>query len=66
MYLHLGGDSTKKKIKIIYNPTFHTVHGVLKARILKWFAIHEKGATENEMVGWHQGLSGHECEQAAR
>ena len=23
----------------------------------------EKGATEDEMVGWHHWLSGHECEQ---
>ena len=66
MYLHLGRNSTKKKIKIIYNPTFHTVHGVLKARILKWFVIHEKGAIENEMVGWYHGLNGHECEQVVR
>ena len=26
----------------------------------------EKGTTENEMVGWHHGLNGHECEQALR
>ena len=44
---------------------FHTVHGILKARILKWFAIpfssgphfdwrrEEKGTTEDEMVRWH-------------
>ena len=25
----------------------------------------EKGATEDEMVGWHHQLSGHEFEQAA-
>ena len=24
----------------------------------------EKGATEDEMVGWHQQLNGHEFEQA--
>ena len=24
----------------------------------------EKGTTEDEMVGWHRGLSGHEFEQA--
>ena len=24
----------------------------------------EKGTTEDEMVGWHHGLSEHECEQA--
>ena len=24
----------------------------------------EKGATEDEMVGWHHGLNGHEFEQA--
>ena len=42
------------------------MHGVLKARILKWFAIlfsksdagsdwgqEEKGMTEDEMAGWH-------------
>ena len=23
----------------------------------------EKGATEDEMVGWHHELNGHECEQ---
>ena len=23
----------------------------------------EKGATENEMVGWHHRLNGHECKQ---
>ena len=23
----------------------------------------EKGAAEDEMVGWHHGLIGHECEQ---
>ena len=23
----------------------------------------EKGMTEDEMVGWHHGLNGHECEQ---
>ena len=27
----------------------------------KW---EEKGTTENEMVGWHHQLKGHECEQA--
>ena len=26
--------------------------------------IQEKGITENEMVGWHHGLDGHEFEQA--
>ena len=26
----------------------------------------EKGATEDEMVGWHHQLNGHECEQALR
>ena len=24
----------------------------------------EKGMTEDEMVGWHHGINGHECEQA--
>ena len=24
----------------------------------------EKGTTEDEMIGWHHGLSGHEFEQA--
>ena len=24
----------------------------------------EKGVTEDEMVGWHHGLNGHESEQA--
>ena len=24
----------------------------------------EKGTTEDEMVGWHHRLNGHECEQA--
>ena len=24
----------------------------------------EKGTTEDEMVGWHHGLNGHELEQA--
>ena len=24
----------------------------------------EKGATEDEIVGWHPRLNGHECEQA--
>ena len=24
----------------------------------------EKGMTEDEMVGWHHWLNGHECEQA--
>ena len=23
----------------------------------------EKGVTEDKMVGWHDGLNGHECEQ---
>ena len=23
-----------------------------------------RGATEDEMVAWHHGLNGHECEQA--
>ena len=39
---------------------FHTVHGVLEARVLKWF---EKGVTEDEMVGWHQQLNGYEFER---
>ena len=26
----------------------------------------EKGMTEDEMVGWHHQLNGHECEQALR
>ena len=26
----------------------------------------EKGTTEDEMVGWHHGLNGHEFEQAPR
>ena len=26
----------------------------------------EKGTTENEMVGWHHQLNGHEFEQAPR
>ena len=25
--------------------------------------IEERGATEDEMVGWHHGLNGHESEQ---
>ena len=28
-----------KKLRKIENVPFHTVHGVLEARILKWFAI---------------------------
>ena len=54
----------------------HTLFiGVLKAIILKWFAIlfssgprfvrwEEKGTTENEVVGWHHRLNGHEFEYA--
>ena len=29
-----------------------------------WKRQQEKGMTENEMVGWHHGLKGHEFEQA--
>ena len=67
---------------------FHNVHGVLQARILKWFAIPfssdscfvrtppwpiwkipwcleglRAGENEDEMVGWHHWLKGHEFEQ---
>ena len=59
---------------IVMKPTllpFSIVHGVLTARILKWFAIpssrrrweEKKGTTEDEMVGWHHWLNGHEFEQ---
>ena len=49
--------------------SFHTVHGVLKARILKWFAIpfssgRRRRRRQDEMVGWHHRLDGHEFEQA--
>ena len=45
------------------------VHGVLKARILKWFAIpfssgRRRRRRQDEMVGWHHRLDGHEFEQA--
>ena len=39
---------------LIYLP-FHTVHGVLKARILKWFAIFFSSYMQStlfEMQGW--------------
>ena len=35
------------------------VHGVAKSR-----GQEEKGMTEDEMVGWHHRLNGHEFEQA--
>ena len=34
--------------------------------LLKGWWQEEKGMTENEMVGWHHCLSGHEFEQAPR
>ena len=37
----------------LYN-IFHTVHGVLKEKVM----------TEDETVGWHHWLDGHEFEQA--
>ena len=48
---------------------FHTVNGVLKARILKWFAIpfssgRRRRRQQDETVGWHHQLNGHEFEQA--
>ena len=30
----------------------------------KWYRQEEKGATEDELVGWHHRLDGHESEQA--
>ena len=54
-----------------------SVYGVFQARILEWVAIsysikdpdagkdwrrEEKGTTEDEMVGWHHQLDGHEFE----
>ena len=31
---------------------FHTVHGVLKARILKWFAIPFSSGSHSASLGW--------------
>ena len=39
-----------------------SAHGIFQARILNRFQ--EKGMTEDEMVGWHHRLDGHEFEQA--
>ena len=39
--------------------SFYTVHGVLTASILEWFAI-PSGVTEDEMVGRYHRLNGHE------
>ena len=33
-------------------------------KYLIYFGEQEKGATEDEMVGWHHQLNGHEFEQA--
>ena len=60
------------------SPPGSSVHGVFQARVLEWGAIafsdiyiylytyirEEKGMTEDEMVGWHHQLDGHEFEQA--
>ena len=39
-----------------------SAHGIFQARILN--RLQEKGMTEDEMVGWHHQLDGHEFEQA--
>ena len=49
--------------------SFHTVNGVLKARILKWLAIPFSSGRrgrrqQDEMVGWHHWLNGHQFGQA--
>ena len=50
-----------------------SVRGILQGRILdslektlmlKDWRQEEKGTTEDEMVGWHPWLDGHECEKA--
>ena len=47
------------------------IHGIFQARVLEWGAIvqvnpvsHLRVFSEDEMVGWHRQLDGHEFEQA--
>ena len=48
-----------------------SVHGILQARTLEWVAPmlakiegrRRREAKEDEMVGWHHELNGHEFEQ---
>ena len=42
-----------------------SLHLSSHGRKLKEGIQEEKGTTENEMVGWHQRLNGHEFEQAS-
>ena len=55
------GNKRAVSLRLFFLP-FYTVHGVLMARIPEWFAK-EKRVTEDEMVGWHHQVSGHELEQ---
>ena len=38
------------KYQLVVNYSSHTVHGVLKARMLKWFSIHQIVNTEIRLI----------------
>ena len=38
------------KYQLVVNYSSHTVHGVLKARMLKWFNIHQMVNTEIRLI----------------
>ena len=53
------------------SPPGSPIHGIFQARVLEWGAIvqvnpvsHLRVFSEDEMVGWHRQLDGHEFEQA--
>ena len=56
-------------LSVIYQPLceiflpFHTVYGVQDSDAGKYWRQEEKGTTEDEMVGWHHQLNGHEFER---
>ena len=59
----IGRTEAEAEAPILW-PLTQKANSLEKTLMLGKIEEEEKGETEDEMVGWHHQLSGHECEQA--
>ena len=63
-WIFIGKTDAEAETPILWSPDVKNWHKRKDADVGKDWMWEEKGTTENEMVGWHHWLNGHEFEQA--
>ena len=65
LWIFIGRTDAEAEVPILWPSDWEEPIGK-DSDIGKDWGQEEKGMTEDEMVGWHHRLNGHECEQTAR